>query len=73
LEFIVASVEEQTVLQEIADELKIPGTISLAYIPKDVVDVNKEQYDQNMSVIETFEDLEDVDTVYHNMNQQTNQ
>jgi transcriptional/translational regulatory protein YebC/TACO1 len=73
LEFIVASVEEQTVLQEIADELKIPGTISLAYIPKDVVDVSKEQYDQNMSVIETFEDLEDVDTVYHNMNQQTNQ
>lgn len=55
-------------LQEITDELKLQGTTSIAYLPKDLVDVTDEQYQQNMEIVELLENVDAVETVFHNMN-----
>jgi YebC/PmpR family DNA-binding regulatory protein len=39
----------------------------LVMVPRDWIEVNEEQVDSNMALLEYLEDLEDVDTVYHNM------
>ena len=39
----------------------------LAMIPRSLIEVSEEMANQNISLIEYLEDLEDVDTVYHNM------
>lgn len=39
----------------------------LVMVPRDYIEVRDEQIDSNMALIEYIEDLEDVDTVYHNM------
>jgi transcriptional/translational regulatory protein YebC/TACO1 len=67
-DLIVTDVDQQNLLHEIVEELKIPGTMSLAYIPKEVVEVeDPNHYDSNITLIESLESLDDVDTVFHNM------
>lgn len=67
MEYIVADVEQQSILHDIVEDLKIPGAMRLAYIPKEVVDVQGSHYDSNLHFIDILEELDDVDTVFHNM------
>eukprot|EP01040_Poterioochromonas_malhamensis_P007761 gene7761-8394_t len=67
VDYIVTNVEQQSILHEIVEELKIPGAMRLAYIPKELVEVKGEHYDTNQEFIEVLEELDDVDTVFHNM------
>ena len=67
MDYIVTNVEQQSILHEIVEELKIPGAMRLAYIPKELVKVKGEHYDTNQEFIEVLEELDDVDTVFHNM------
>lgn len=41
--------------------------MSLAYISKAPVECSEEDFEKNMLVIEALEDLDDVDSVEHNM------
>jgi transcriptional/translational regulatory protein YebC/TACO1 len=41
--------------------------ISLAWVSKAPVEVSDEDFDKNMVVIEALEELDDVDSVDHNM------
>jgi transcriptional/translational regulatory protein YebC/TACO1 len=68
LEFIVSNVEEMGKLQEITDELKLLGRTTLGYLPKDLVSVTEEQFEQNMEIIDILDGVDDVETVFHNMN-----
>jgi transcriptional/translational regulatory protein YebC/TACO1 len=67
-DLIVTDVDQQNLLHEIVEELKIPGTMSLAYIPNEVMELeDAAHYDANIALIESLENLDDVDTVFHNM------
>ncbi|RYY78700.1 YebC/PmpR family DNA-binding transcriptional regulator [archaeon] len=65
VETIVAKVEELGLLQDLTSSLT--GSTSLAYIPVETVAVSEADKEKNREVIEAFEDLQDVDAVYHNM------
>jgi transcriptional/translational regulatory protein YebC/TACO1 len=41
--------------------------ISLAYVSKAPVECSDDDFDKNMQIIEALEDLDDVDSVEHNM------
>ena len=47
------------------DEEKIKMTLS--YIPKAPVEVSEEDFEKNMQIIDALEELDDVDSVEHNM------
>lgn len=44
--------------------------MSLAYVSKAPVEVNDEDFEKNMQIIDALEDLDDVDSVEHNMSNQ---
>lgn len=55
-------------LQDVMEKLGIPGTSGQMHIPQETVEMRrKEDYEANCALIEAFETLDDVDTVYHNM------
>eukprot|EP01031_Cornospumella_fuschlensis_P031979 gene31979-38667_t len=64
-DMIVAKAEELGLLQDLTSQLT--GSTSLAYIPVETVSVSAADREKNNEVIEAFEDLHDVDAVYHNM------
>ncbi len=67
--FVVrTSVEELTKVKDALEKagLKLESA-KLVMVPRDLLEVTEEQMDSNMALIEYIEDLEDVDTVYHNM------
>lgn len=41
--------------------------MSLAYVSKAPVECSEEDFEKNMQIIEALEDLDDVDSVEHNM------
>jgi transcriptional/translational regulatory protein YebC/TACO1 len=67
IDLLVANSEELLQLQDLATSLQLSGSSSLAYIPLELVKVSEEDREKNKLLIEEFEDLEDVDVVYHNM------
>lgn len=40
----------------------------LGYIPSSKIDMNDDDIDNNLSLIDDIEELEDVDQIFHNMN-----
>lgn len=65
---IVTSVEDLGLLHDLAHGLNIDGVTSLVYLPKEKLDISPEDREKNLTVIEEFEKLDDVDSVFHNMN-----
>lgn len=54
-------------LQDMMDALGVSGSASLVYIPQSKVKLNEDDYNKNMALIETLEEMDDVDAVFHNM------
>lgn len=67
-DYIVSNVDQLTILQEITESLSILGSSQLMYLPKERVKVvTDEDFHRNIQLIEGFEQLDDVDVVFHNM------
>jgi transcriptional/translational regulatory protein YebC/TACO1 len=66
-DLIVAQPEQLSLLQDLMEKLSIGGTSHLMYLPKERVVTSEEDYDKNYALVESFEHLDDVDTVFHNM------
>ena len=65
---ITTSFEDFGSLSHKLDELKIEAkSAELQRIPNNTKDVNEEQFKANMKMLERFEDDDDVQNVYHNM------
>lgn len=41
--------------------------VNLAYVSKAPMEVSEEEFEKNMDIIEALEELDDVDSVEHNM------
>lgn len=66
-EMIVANANELGLLQDAVSQMDLPGSSSLAYLPTELVKVSDEDAQRNFDLIDSLEDLDDVDVVYHNM------
>lgn len=66
-ELIVANADELGLLQDLVLQSQLSGSTSLAYLPTELVKVSAEDLEKNMQLVEDFEELDDVDAVYHNM------
>eukprot|EP00981_Chlorochromonas_danica_P006602 scaffold1438_cov173-Ochromonas_danica.AAC.7 len=66
-ELIVANADELGLLQDLVSHSQLSGSTSLAYLPTELVKVSAEDMEKNIWLIEDFEELDDVDAVYHNM------
>lgn len=64
---IVANADELGLLQDLSSNMQLAGTSRLAYLPIESVKVSQEDIDKNLDLITSFEELDDVDAVYHNM------
>lgn len=67
LECIVTGADELGILQDLAHHLNIEGVTSLVYLPQERVKVSEEDREKNLQVIEDLEKLDDVDSIFHNM------
>lgn len=66
-DLVITEAEALGTLQDMMDALGIHGTASLVYIPQTKVQVNDEDFNKNMAMIDTLEEMDDVDAVFHNM------
>jgi transcriptional/translational regulatory protein YebC/TACO1 len=65
---ITTAFEDFGSLSHKLDELKIEAkSAELQRIPNNIKEVNEEQFKANMKMLERFEDDDDVQNVYHNM------
>lgn len=69
-DLVITEPEALGTLQDMMDALGISGTASLVYIPQDKVKLSPEDYEKNMTMIETLEEHDDVDAIFHNMENQ---
>ncbi len=67
LDLIVTNADQLSKLQEVMEKLSINGSSNLMYLPKERVTTSDTDYDKNAALVEGFENLDDVDTVFHNM------
>ncbi len=67
LDLIVTNADQLSKLQEVMEKLSINGSSNLMYLPKERVTTSDTVYDKNAALVEGFENLDDVDTVFHNM------
>ena len=62
---------EPTEVAAMAEAIKAMGNeeikFSLAYVSKAPVECTEEDFEKNMEIIEALEELDDVDSVEHNM------
>ena len=63
----MAGPEQLGTLHEIADKLHLHGVFQQMYLPKELIKVSDQDFETNMHLIEGFEGLDEIDTVYHNM------
>ena len=66
-DLIVTNADQMNLLHELTEKLSIGGTSHLVYLPKERVETSEEDYEKNVALVEGFENLDDVDTVFHNM------
>ena len=69
-EFFILVTDQQN-LYDVKNKLNESGvedeSCNIEMIPKLFISCNKDQFESNMKLIEGLEDLDDVDSVYHNM------
>ena len=65
---IITDPDTLDTLTDIMNELDITGSSSLGYIPNSKVDINDDDIEKNSNLIDDIEELEDVDQIFHNMN-----
>lgn len=66
-DMIVTTPSDLSSLQDCLHSNNIDGTTSLVYVPIDMVKVKDEQFHLNTLLVEKFEEIDDVDIVFHNM------
>jgi len=66
-EMIVTDIAELGLLQDATSQLELVGSSQLAYLPLDTISLSEEDAKKNWDLIEGFEELDDVDVVYHNI------
>lgn len=65
---VICSVEAYTTVKDALDKQGVQCEESgLVMIPRTLIEVSDEEADQNITLIEWLENLDDVDAVYHNM------
>lgn len=64
---ILVAPTDVATMQDGLNAVGISSVSSLVFIPTEQLVVTGEGYDKNIDLIELFEDLDDVDSVYHNM------
>jgi transcriptional/translational regulatory protein YebC/TACO1 len=67
VDLIVTNADQLSKLQDVMEKLNISGSSNLAYLPKERVATSDDDFEKNSKLVEGFEDLDDVDTVFHNM------
>lgn len=65
---VITSVEQFVKVKEALDHAQVKcEEASLEMVPRALVEVSDEFFDENMALIDYLEQLDDVDAVYHNM------
>ena len=64
---ITTEPEELFIVKEKLDEAGVLSEASIEMIPKNEVKCSKEDFDSNMALIDWLDDIDDVDSIYHNM------
>jgi YebC/PmpR family DNA-binding regulatory protein len=64
---ITTKPEDLFLVKEKLDEAGVLSEASIEMIPKNEVKCSKEDFDSNMALIDWLDDIDDVDSIYHNM------
>lgn len=64
---VYVSSKETSMMKEALESMDQDPKVDLVYISKAPVEVSDEDFEKNMSIIDALEELDDVDSVEHNM------
>eukprot|EP01038_Epipyxis_sp_PR26KG_P010853 gene10853-14570_t len=65
--FITTPVDQIAALQDSLQQANIDGISKIVYLPNELITTSPESYELNQKLIDGFEELDDVDEVFHNM------